>query len=250
MMMLRILYTAFILSPAALVHVMASGDSAPIAMDEIEGAKAARLMKNKEDIEPQSTYHENDIKDTGDVKDEYAARLVRNRGPITAKLTASGSHTHHCFGSYRDDSPCRAKVSLSVWKFAGKEGSVHGVLEEQFSNGEILKVDVDCMVRDEFNKEAIVGGVVAAVPKPSQEFPHSLENFLGKHVYIKVVDDALKGDYISALLFDAVEKGKTSCVDKEDKFEINYNENLKDAKVFLCSKHSGEWESCVAKTTE
>lgn len=32
--------------------------------DEIEGAKAARLMKNKEDIDTQSTYHENDIKDT------------------------------------------------------------------------------------------------------------------------------------------------------------------------------------------
>ena len=32
--------------------------------DEIEGAKAARLMKNKEDINTQSTYHENDLKDT------------------------------------------------------------------------------------------------------------------------------------------------------------------------------------------
>ena len=32
--------------------------------DEIEGAKAARLMKKKEDIDTQSNYHENDIKDT------------------------------------------------------------------------------------------------------------------------------------------------------------------------------------------
>jgi len=66
MTMLRLLYATLILSPAAgaLVQVMASGDSAPIAMDEIEGAKAARLMKNKEDIDTQSTYHENDIKDT------------------------------------------------------------------------------------------------------------------------------------------------------------------------------------------
>lgn len=193
----------------------------------------------------------------GDVTDEYAARLVRNRGPITAKLTASGSHTHHCVGSYRDDSPCHASVSMSIWKFAGKEGSVHGVIEEQFSNGEMLKVDVDCMVRDELNKEAIVGGVVTAVPKPSKDFPlfgmpgvlfeyNSLEHFLGKHVYVKVVDDAVKGDYISALLFDAVEKGNTSC-EKEDKFEINYDENVNDPKVVLCSKH-GDWESCVAKT--
>jgi len=137
---------------------------------------------------------------------------------------------------------------LSVWKFAGKEGSVHGVIEEKFSNGEMLKVDVDCMVRDEFNKEAIVGGVVTAVPKPSKEFPNSLEHFFGKHAYVKVVDDAVKGDYISALLFDAVEKGNTSC-DKEDKFEINYDENVNDPSVVLCSKHS-DWESCVAKMSE
>jgi hypothetical protein len=139
---------------------------------------------------------------------------------------------------------------MSVWKFAGREGSVHGVIEEQFRNGEILKVDVDCMVRDEFNKEAIVGGIVTTVPQPSsgEEFPNSLENFLGKHVYVKVVDDAVKGDYISALLFDAVEKGPTSC-DKEDKFEVKYDENVNDAKVVLCSKH-GDWESCVAKMTE
>mmetsp|Transcript_26874 Transcript_26874/g.38425 ORF Transcript_26874/g.38425 Transcript_26874/m.38425 type:complete len:247 (+) Transcript_26874:111-851(+) len=245
MTMLRLFYATLILSPA--VGAMASGDFDPIAMDEIEGAKAARLMKNKEDIDTQSTYHENDIKDTGDVTDEYAARLVRNRGPITAKLTASGSHNHHCFGSYRDDSACHAKLSLSVWKFAGKEGSVHGVIEEKFGNGEMLKVDVDCMIRDEFNKEAIIGGVITAAPKPSKEFPNSLEHYFGKHVYVKVVDDALKGDYISALLFDASEKGNTSC-DKENKFEINYDENVDDPNVVLCSKH-GDWESCVAKMT-
>ena len=34
------------------------------AQDDIEEAKAARLMKNKEDIDVQSTYHEADIKDT------------------------------------------------------------------------------------------------------------------------------------------------------------------------------------------
>jgi hypothetical protein len=246
MTMLRLFYATFILSPA--VGALVSGDFDPIAMDEIEGAKAARLMKNKEDIDTQSTYHENDIKDTGDITDEYAARLVRNRGPITAKLTASGSHTQYCFGSYRDDSPCHAKLSLSVWKFAGKEGSVHGVIEEKFGNGEMLKVDVDCMVRDEFNKEAIVGGVITAAPKPSKEFPNSLEHYFGKNVYVKVVDDALKGDYISALLFEASEKGNTSC-DKEDKFEINYDENVSDPNVVLCSKH-GDWESCVAKMTE
>ena len=43
-------------------------------------------MKIKEDIDVQSTFHVNEIKNTGDVPDEYAARLVRNRGPITAKV--------------------------------------------------------------------------------------------------------------------------------------------------------------------
>lgn len=32
--------------------------------DEIEESKSARLMKNKEDIDVQSNYHEDDIKDT------------------------------------------------------------------------------------------------------------------------------------------------------------------------------------------
>ena len=35
-----------------------------IIKDDIEEAKAARLMKNKEDIDVQSTFHEDDIKDT------------------------------------------------------------------------------------------------------------------------------------------------------------------------------------------
>ena len=125
---------------------------------------------------------------------------------------------------------------------------MHGVIEEQFGNGDMLKINVDCMVRDKLNKEAIVGGVITAVPKPSKEFPNSLELFFGKHAYIKVVDDAIQGDYISEVLFDSVEKGQTSC-EKEDKFEINYDENVNDAKVVLCSKH-GDWESCVAKMTE
>jgi len=67
-----------------MIHVV--GDASPISLDDIEGAKAARLMKNKEDIDVQSTFHVNEIKNTGDVPDEYAARLVRNRGPITAKV--------------------------------------------------------------------------------------------------------------------------------------------------------------------
>lgn len=32
--------------------------------DDIEESKAARLMKNKEDIDVQSTYHEDEIKGT------------------------------------------------------------------------------------------------------------------------------------------------------------------------------------------
>ena len=45
--------------------------------DDIEGPKAARLLKNKQDIDVQSNYHEYDIKDTGDTADDLSGRIVR-----------------------------------------------------------------------------------------------------------------------------------------------------------------------------
>eukprot|EP01083_Nonionella_stella_P075256 204507_1 len=98
--MIRILILCLVISPsaaaAAAFKVGASGDMAPIPLDDIEGPKAARLMKNTEDIDVQSTYHEDEIKGTGEYTYNNAARLVKNRGPITAKITASGSHNRYC----------------------------------------------------------------------------------------------------------------------------------------------------------
>lgn len=81
-------------------------------------------MKNKEDIDVQSNYHEIDIKDTGDIGDDLSGRIVKNRGPITAKIVASGHHGRYCETGQEEDS-CRADFSLIAWKFAGDSGSVH-----------------------------------------------------------------------------------------------------------------------------
>mmetsp|Transcript_27042 Transcript_27042/g.34790 ORF Transcript_27042/g.34790 Transcript_27042/m.34790 type:complete len:211 (+) Transcript_27042:123-755(+) len=142
--MIRLLKTSFLLSLAAVGS--ARSDNEPISLDDTEEAKSARLMKNKEDIDVQSTFHEHDIRDTGNVPDEYAARLVKNRGPITAKITASGSHNRYCHNqkqppspsqsngsnnnSDNDDNNCTVHFSLVAWKFAGDEGTVHGEYQE------------------------------------------------------------------------------------------------------------------------
>lgn len=90
--------------------------------DDIEGPKAARLLKNKQDIDVQSNYHEYDIKDTGNTGEDLSGRIVRNRGPITAKIVASGNHGRYCKGG---DQECHAEFSLVAWKFAGDQGTVH-----------------------------------------------------------------------------------------------------------------------------
>mmetsp|Transcript_27041 Transcript_27041/g.34786 ORF Transcript_27041/g.34786 Transcript_27041/m.34786 type:complete len:213 (+) Transcript_27041:123-761(+) len=144
--MIRLLKTSFLLSLAAVGS--ARSDNEPISLDDTEEAKSARLMKNKEDIDVQSTFHEHDIRDTGNVPDEYAARLVKNRGPITAKITASGSHNRYCNHKKQppspssqsdgnnnnnrdhDDDNCTVRFSLVAWKFAGDEGTVHGEYQE------------------------------------------------------------------------------------------------------------------------
>ena len=47
---------------------------------------------------------------------------VRNRGPITAKIVASGNHVRYCKD---DEEGCHAEFSLVAWKFAGDQGTVH-----------------------------------------------------------------------------------------------------------------------------
>ncbi len=80
-------------------------------------------MKNKQDIEVQSNYHENDIRDTGAIADDKSGRIVRNRGPITAKIVASGHHERYCEKGQVEG--CGVDFSLVAWKFAGDSGTVH-----------------------------------------------------------------------------------------------------------------------------
>lgn len=245
--MLRIIIIAasslLLVSPVggAAVQVMASGDTAPIAMDDIEGAKSARLMKNKEDIDVQSTYHEEDIKDTGDVPDELAARLVKNRGPITAKIMASGSHKRYCKG---DDNNCSVKFSLVAWKFAGDKGTVHGTIGEKFEDdGEEMKAEVDCMVRN--GNEAIVGGVV----REGGGDRHPAGRTKARRAYVRVVDgDDTAGDFVSEVFFDdGVDFPHCGAPGMADNFEVvDPGKNVVDPRVSVCSKH-GDWEECLEK---
>eukprot|EP01083_Nonionella_stella_P255092 876019_1 len=246
--MLRLITTSLLLSTMAstITQATASGDEAPISLDDIEGAKAARLMKNKEDIDVQSTFHEDDIKDTGDVPDDLSARLVKNRGPITAKVTASGTHTRYC--SEDDDrANCSVQFSLVAWKFAGDKGTVHGELLEKFGlaggeDKEVMKVDVDCMVRKD--NVAIVGGAV----KEATEL-HPVGKAGGRRAYVKMVDDGIDqaGDYISNIYFDDGIDSHCSTPNMDDKFVVDVeSDNVANASVSVCSKH-GDWEKCLEK---
>lgn len=221
------------------MQVMASGDAAPIPLDDIERAKSARLMKNKEDIDVQSTYHEDEIKDTGDVPDELAARLVKNRGPITAKITGSGTHSRYCGASTQEGYDCSVQFSLVAWKFAGDKGEIHGLLEEKFNDGDgTMKVDVDCLVRKD--NVAIVGGQVKEASDR-----HPLGKAGGRRAYVKVVDDD-DGDYVSNLYFDDGIDSHCSTQGMEDNFELGEERNINDARVSVCSKH-GDWDKCLEK---
>jgi len=202
-------------------------------------------MKNKEDIDVQSTFHEDDIEGTGDVPNELAARLVKNQGPITAKITASGSHSRYCDkqeggeGGEGGNHDCAVQFSLVAWKFAGDTGTVHGEYQEKFEDGEVMKVDVDCMVRKD--NEAIVGGSVKAAPRH-----HPAGKSLSRRAYVKVVDDGSdKGDFVSTVQFDDIDS-HCSTPGMDDKFDVNYDMNVVDPRVSVCSKH-GDWEQCLEK---
>lgn len=245
--MLRPLGVALLLS-ISMAGSAASDDMAPISLDDIEGAKAARLMKNREDIDVQSTFHEEEIKGTGDVPDELSARLVRNRGPITAKITASGSHNRYCkeTNQAKKKDSCAVQFSLTAWKFAGDAGTVHGEYREEYDDGETaaMRVDVDCMAREEDGKAVVGGKVRAGGPK---RHPSGADLGRPRRAYIRVVDDPDRGDYVSPVLFDdGVVHPDCSTPGTDRKLEVRYESNAADAVVSVCSKH-GNWEQCLEK---
>lgn len=242
---------------ASLLLVAAAGDAAPIALDDIEQSKSARLMKNREDIDAQSTFHEDDIKGTGDVPDELSARLVRNRGPITAKVTAFGTHKRYCAANTKDDdNDCTVEFSLVAWKFAGDGGAVRGLLEEKFANDnngdDALKVDVDCMARTKDGKEAIVGGSVTTTTWAAAS-PDRWKG-AGRRAYVKVVDrsddEGEGGDFISDVRFfddDGVNDSHCGDPGVADGFAVvDYEKNAANPRVSMCSKHR-DWEQCLQK---
>ena len=131
-----------------------------------------------------------------------------------------------------------------AWKFAGDEGTVHGMMEEQYTDGtDGLKVDVDCMVRRKDN-EALVGGTVTEANKNR----HPVGQGSGRRVYVKVVDDEDgKGDYVSKVIFDDGINSHCKTAGMYEKFDsMNYDDNVKDARVGVCTKH-GDWDRCLER---
>jgi len=202
----------------------------------------------------------------GNVQDEHAARLVRNRGPITAKITASGTRR----AASGEDQAVRF-FSLVAWKFAGDDGLVRGIMEEQIVDDDDqvdgggvdrhrgLTVDVDCMVRD--GKVAIVGGTVRdqdgsssgsdGVPPP-------------RRAYVRVGDGGDGGgDYISGVLLllndlelddgvvAAVGGGGCRATAVADAFagieESDGGDVVVGSLVSVCSKRDGDWDRCLLK---
>lgn len=178
----------------------------------------------------------------GDAFDEFAARLVKNRGPITAKITASGSHSRYCAnGGDGHDGNCSVQFSLVAWKFAGDEGAVQGLMEEQFEDGVGLKVDVDCMARND--KEAIVGGTVNEANER-----HPVGKASGRRAYVKVVDNGSNGiDVISNIFFDDGINSHCSTPGMDAEFDVSHENNVSGPHVSVCSKH-GDWTQCLEKS--
>lgn len=178
----------------------------------------------------------------GDVPDELSARLVKNRGPITAKVMASGTHTRYC-GNF--DLNCDVQLSLVAWKFAGDQGTVHGHLIEEFSDAEVMKVDIDCMVRKD--NAAIVGGVVTTAPEK-----HPSGKAKSRRAYVKVVaNDDGEGSFVSNVFFDDgidsnCRTSSSTLLEGLERFVEESSSNIVDPRVSVCSKH-GDWENCLKK---
>lgn len=178
----------------------------------------------------------------GEYTYDNAARLVKNRGPITAKVTASGSHNRYCTKSKAGEDDCSVDVSLVAWKFAGDKGTVHGMIEEQYKDGSGgLKVDVDCMVRND--KEAIVGGKVKEASDA-----HPVGKAKARRAYIKVVDGTDGGeDYVSNVYFDDGINSHCTTDGLNDKLVITKMNVIEPLVVSVCSKRNGDWQKCLEK---
>ena len=116
------------------------------------------------------------------------------------------------------------------------------MLEEKFDNGDALKVEVDCLKREE--NVAIVGGVVKDAPGR-----HPAGKAGGRRAYVKVVDDGkdkVKGDFVSNVYFDDGIDSHCSTAGLAKKFVVEKKKNVKDPRVSVCSKH-GDWEGCLEK---
>ena len=215
----------------------------------------------------------------GNVQDELAARLVRNRGPITAKITASGTARRAASGG-----DAARSFSLVAWKFAGDDGLVRGIMEEQIvdddgdddedddrvdGEGGVdrrrrrrgLTVDVDCMARD--GKVAVVGGTVrgggGGSPPPAGGGPTP-----PRRAYVRVGDGGDGGgDYISGLLLDVdldldldgvaagAGGGRCRAPAVADALagmeESGSGDVVVGSLVSVCSKRDGDWDRCLLK---
>ena len=213
----------------------------------------------------------------GNVQDELAARLVRNRGPITAKITASGTTRRAASGG-----DAARSFSLVAWKFAGDDGLVRGIMEEQIvdddgddedddrvdGEGGVdrrrrrrgLTVDVDCMARD--GKVAVVGGTVrgggGGSPSPGGGPTPP------RRAYVRVGDGGDGGgDYISGVLLDvgldldldgggvAAGGGRCRAPAVADALagmeESGSGDVVVGSLVSVCSKRDGDWDRCLLK---
>lgn len=127
-----------------------------------------------------------------------------------------------------------------AWKFAGDDGTVRGIMEEQ-SEDDVsgdrrgLTVDVDCMARD--GKSAIVGGAVREVGKGAVG---------GQRAYVRVSDEGDGGgDFVSNVFFDDDIDSNCRAPGVEDNL-ASYESDVVGSLVSVCSKH-GDWEACLLK---
>ena len=106
----------------------------------------------------------------------------------------------------------------------------------------MLKVDVDCMVRD--GKEAIVGGVVKQLPG------HVDGLLLNQRAYIKVIENSENNgevDFISNVAMGAGLNTDSSCKTVGvELFQLGENFNCMSPHVSVCSKHT-DWEGCLER---
>jgi hypothetical protein len=172
-------------------------------------------------------------------------RVVHNRGPLTKKVVASGSHGSLDF-------------SMVAWKFA--DGTIEGHMEEKLQkNGEILvKVNVDCMnVRD---GRAIVGGNIvevnhhhlqasATTPDLEQRQEmidlHSIKPH--SRAYRVVVDsNDSHQQKMSSLLVNLPED--TNCDNMFDTTTMT-SMSMTDQNVMVCNRRDGEeaWLNCMER---